>query len=168
MNKRFFKTRPQWKAKVDHYEELTRRRFHSNIVDMVTCNLTHCITHFTSNVFVGQKVPLMLYPSYSSSYPVLPQATDWREWEEEEGEEESALRISSDEEEDEMMPADPTLDSQLPMLVLPLYSLLSPQQQAKVCVCLSVCPFVNLLSLHQQAKVCVCLFVCPFVHLLSP
>ena len=62
---------------------------------------------------------------------------DSRDWEEEDGGEEYALRAaeSSDEgasDEEELMLVDTALDSRLPMLVLPLYSLLSPEQQAKV------------------------------------
>ena len=65
------------------------------------------------------------------SYPVLPQAG---EWEEDDGREEYNLTAadSSSEEEDEEGDTDPALGSRLPMLVLPLYSLLSSKQQAKV------------------------------------
>ena len=79
----------------------------------------------------------------TSSYPALPQATDSREWEEEEGGEEHCLRGAGSSSEGEGEEGDEmeggALDSQLPLLVLPLYSLLSPVQQGKVCVCVCVC-----------------------------
>ncbi len=66
---------------------------------------------------------------------MVPQAADSREWEEEEGGEEHGLLAgdpSGDEEDGELSCVDPALDMHQPMLVLPLYSLLSPEQQAKV------------------------------------
>ena len=71
------------------------------------------------------------------SYPALPQAVDSREWEEEEGGEEHCLKgagssSEGEEEEDDELGGGAVVDSRLPLLVLPLYSLLSPGQQAKV------------------------------------
>lgn len=65
----------------------------------------------------------------------MPQAADSREWEEEEGGEEHCLKgagSSGEEEEEEDGLEGGAMDSRLPLLVLPLYSLLSPGQQAKV------------------------------------
>jgi len=79
--------------------------------------------------------------THKHSYPAAPQGADFREWEDEEGGEEEekakpsgvgSTDSSSEEEEEEGVMVDHLLDSQLPLLVLPLYSLLSAELQAKV------------------------------------
>ena len=78
-------------------------------------------------------MPLVLSHTHTHSYPAVPQVTDIRDWEDEEGGEVGNSTDSSSEEEEGMM-AEHSLDSQLPLLVLPLYSLLSTKLQTKVCV----------------------------------
>ena len=71
--------------------------------------------------------------THTHSYPAAPQVTDIRDLEDEEGGEVGNSTDSSSEEEEGVM-ADHSLDSQLPLLVLPLYSLLSTKLQTKVWV----------------------------------
>ena len=77
--------------------------------------------------------------THKHSYPAAPRGADFREWEDEEGEEEEEKAkppgvgsTDSSSEEEEGVMVDHSLDSQLPLLVLPLYSLLSAELQAKV------------------------------------
>ena len=108
---------------------------HWELISQLTSTRTTASRFF---LFIPLIPPLHTHThTHTHSYPAVPQVTDIRDWEDEEGGEVGNSTESSSEEEEGMM-ADHSLDSQLPLLVLPLYSLLSTKLQTKVCVVIAI------------------------------